>query len=160
MADFQLKTTSPDATERVGERLASYLIPGDCIPLIGEMGSGKTRFVNGVARGLEVQSPVSSPTFTLINRYSGKIPLFHIDLYRLSKEGELDDLGLDEILTGNGVTLIEWPELAECTLPKIPLRIRFKWEMKDEGTRILSFYKAESRFDAFFKELVRANPRD
>ncbi|MDX1520881.1 MAG: tRNA (adenosine(37)-N6)-threonylcarbamoyltransferase complex ATPase subunit type 1 TsaE [Anaerolineae bacterium] len=106
-------------TQRLGLRLAQFLEPGDVIALIGDLGSGKTRWVQGVCRGLGVDDsvPVISPTFTLINEYEGQLPIYHIDLYRLTDTNEMLNLGLEDYLFGAGVTLIEWADRAETLLP-------------------------------------------
>ena len=98
-------------TEAAGERLAATLAPGDVILLHGPLGAGKTAFVRGLARGLGADpDDVSSPTFTLIQEYrGGKMPLFHVDLYRL-ESSEVDDLGLDELMSGQAIVAIEWAE--------------------------------------------------
>ena len=104
------------ATERLGEALGRLAAPGDVIALHGELGSGKTTLVRGLARGLGVppDEPVVSPTFTLINEYvGGRLPLFHLDLYRVSG-GEQEGLGLDEYLYGDGVAAVEWAERREA----------------------------------------------
>lgn len=103
-------TTSEAGTAAAGERLASSLGPGDIVLLHGDLGAGKTAFVRGLARGLGADpDEVSSPTFTLVQEYRGRITLFHVDLYRL-EEQEVDDLGLEELILGDGVVAIEWAE--------------------------------------------------
>jgi len=93
-----------------GERLAARLGPGDVILLYGELGAGKTAFVRGLARGLGAsESEVSSPTFTLIQEYTGRVTLYHVDLYRLEPT-EVEDLGLEELVSGDGIVAIEWAE--------------------------------------------------
>src|SRR5439155_7242678 len=100
-----LVTRTPAATERAARRLARLVEPGDVIGLVGELGAGKTLFVKGLAAGLGLDPRyVSSPTFTLIQSYSGgRLPLHHVDLYRLEQAAELDELGLPELLAGEGV---------------------------------------------------------
>lgn len=103
-------TESEEQTAAVGERLAGNLGPGDVVLLFGDLGAGKTAFVRGLARGLGASGDdVSSPTFTLVQEYPGRIQLFHVDLYRL-EPAEVDDLGLDELVAGDGVVAIEWAE--------------------------------------------------
>lgn len=103
-------TTSEAETAAAGERLAQSLGPGDVVLLYGDLGAGKTAFVRGLARGVGADpDEVSSPTFTLVQEYAGRITLFHVDLYRLD-EKEVDDLGLDELVLGDGVVAIEWAE--------------------------------------------------
>jgi tRNA threonylcarbamoyladenosine biosynthesis protein TsaE len=111
-------TTSEQETATVGRELAATLSAGDVVLLIGDLGAGKTAFVKGLAEGLGIgRDAVSSPTFTLIQEYrGGRLPLFHVDLYRLNDAREIDDLGLDEIADA-GVLAIEWAE-------KLPARLR------------------------------------
>ncbi|MGB3974921.1 MAG: tRNA (adenosine(37)-N6)-threonylcarbamoyltransferase complex ATPase subunit type 1 TsaE [bacterium] len=146
---------SPEQTRSIGERCSFYLQAGDCIPLIGELGSGKTCFAQGVAKGLGVppHTPVNSPSFTLVNHYDARIPLYHVDLYRLESERELDDLEMNDIIFGDGITLIEWPQLILPKLHSVPLTVDFFWDMTAETTRILTFSSVEKRFNSFFLEL-------
>jgi tRNA threonylcarbamoyladenosine biosynthesis protein TsaE len=103
-------TGSEEETSAAGEALARSLSPGDVVLLYGELGAGKTAFVRGLARGLGTDpAEVSSPTFTLIQEYRGRVPLFHVDLYRLHEQ-EVDDLGLEELVLGGGIVAIEWAE--------------------------------------------------
>ena len=106
----EILTQGEDETSNVGELLARTLRPGDVVLLYGELGAGKTAFVRGLARGLGADPEgVSSPTFTLIQEYLGRIPLYHVDLYRLQPQ-EIPDLGLDDLMLGNGVVAIEWAD--------------------------------------------------
>jgi tRNA threonylcarbamoyladenosine biosynthesis protein TsaE len=103
-------TASEEETAAVAERLARRLRPGDVVLLYGELGAGKTAFVRGLARGLgAADSEVSSPTFTIIQEYAGRVPLYHVDLYRL-EPAEVEDLGLDELVSSDGIVAIEWAE--------------------------------------------------
>jgi tRNA threonylcarbamoyladenosine biosynthesis protein TsaE len=103
-------TETEEQTSAAGERLASTLHAGDVVLLFGDLGAGKTAFVRGLARGLGADpEDVSSPTFTLVQEYHGRLALFHVDLYRL-EEREVDDLGLEELVFGDGVVAIEWAE--------------------------------------------------
>ena len=109
-ASARVMTRSPAATRRLAARLGRAGAPGDVIALVGELGAGKTTFVSGLAEGLGVPrgTRVTSPTFTLINEYAGRLPLYHIDFYRLEGGADLDELGLDEYLARGGVCAIEW----------------------------------------------------
>ncbi|MBI5886711.1 MAG: tRNA (adenosine(37)-N6)-threonylcarbamoyltransferase complex ATPase subunit type 1 TsaE [Deltaproteobacteria bacterium] len=118
-----IQTNSPEETEALARGIARSLKPGACIGLIGELGAGKTCFVHGIAAGLGVSGYIKSPSFTIINIYEGgRLPLYHIDLYRLSGvPEELRDAGLEDYIYGEGISVIEWvdkaPELeAECDL--------------------------------------------
>lgn len=128
-------TTSPAETEQVGERLARELRAGDVVALSGDLGAGKTCFVRGIARGLGVTQPVSSPTFVLVNQYRGRVPVFHIDAYRTQTLGELIDLGFDEYVASDGVTLIEWADKVGPLLPVRTIQVRIEG-LGDEPRRI------------------------
>jgi tRNA threonylcarbamoyladenosine biosynthesis protein TsaE len=108
---------SAEETERAGERLGERLGPGSVVALSGELGTGKTCFVRGLARGLGVSQTVSSPTFVLVNHYHGRVPLFHVDAYRTQSLTELLDLGLDDYLGSDGITVIEWADKLRPLLP-------------------------------------------
>lgn len=110
--DRKMISRSEDQTRKIGEKLAAFLVEGDVVFLIGELGAGKTHLTKGLALGLGLDSDheVTSPTFTLINQHEGEKRLYHIDLYRLEYPAELDDLGLEEILGGDGVSVVEWPD--------------------------------------------------
>src|ERR1700676_3645859 len=103
----QLITTSPAETEPAGERLGKRLRTGDVVLLTGELGAGKSTFVRGVTRGAGSAAPVASPTFQLVRVYPGRLQLAHVDLYRIERDTELSDLGLEE-LAGQGAVVIEW----------------------------------------------------
>jgi len=112
MNSFSVVTHSDPETRRWGTRLARLLCGGEIIGLIGELGAGKTCFVRGVAEGLEVSKNawIRSPSFTLINEYEGRLPIYHIDLYRMGSREETEGLNLREYLYGDGVSLVEWFE--------------------------------------------------
>ena len=128
MISAALKTTDPGQTKALGDRLGRILAPGDVIFLIGELGTGKTVLVKGMAKGLGAdEESVTSPTFTLINEYQGRdMPLYHIDLYRVEDPLDLDNIGLDEILGGDGAAAVEWPERFESRLAPPILKIFIK----------------------------------
>ena len=100
-------TASPEETAAAGERLAAVLGPGDVVALTGELGAGKTCFVQGLVRGLGATTAATSPTFVLVNEYRGRLPVHHVDVYRTQSLSELLDFGLEELLDSDGVTLIE-----------------------------------------------------
>lgn len=119
-------TRSPEETRAVARRLGATLGPGDVVACYGELGSGKTCFIQGLAEGLGVEGPVTSPTFILIGEYRGRLPVFHVDLYRLESLEEILTLGVEECLYGQGVTLIEWAEKLEPLLPPHAIRVRIR----------------------------------
>lgn len=108
---------SPEETRALGERLGAGLQPGTVVACIGELGAGKTCFLQGLARGLGVTADVTSPTFVLVNQYRGRLPIFHLDAYRTEALTEVLELGLEEMMHGDGVTVIEW---ADKILPLLP----------------------------------------
>lgn len=146
---------SETQTRRLGARLADMLNPGDVLALIGELGTGKTRWVQGVCQGLGVTEPVISPTFTLVNEYQGRLPVFHVDLYRLTGAAEALTFGLEDYLYDDGVTLIEWADRAASLLPEQLLTIEMyhldetkrRIVLRPEGERfveLIKIYKAEA----------------
>lgn len=117
------KTTTPEETRRFGEALGQVLEPGDLLALVGGLGAGKTCLSQGILAGIGVKGPVSSPTFTIVNEYQGRLPVYHLDVYRLEDPTELEDLGYEELFYGDGVTVIEWADKVEELLPREHLRI-------------------------------------
>lgn len=113
----ELTTDSETETKRLAASLAPYLRAGDVISLTGDLGAGKTRFVQGLAAGLGIKESITSPTFTIIKQYRGRLPLYHFDVYRLSGPGELEPLGYEEYFYGDGVTVIEWGDKIKAFLP-------------------------------------------
>jgi tRNA threonylcarbamoyladenosine biosynthesis protein TsaE len=112
-----LTSASPEDTQAAGERLAQMLAPGDVIALTGELGAGKTCFVQGLARGLGATTWATSPTFVLINEYRARLPIHHVDAYRVSGPAEMIDIGLLDLIDADGITVIEWPERVRSLLP-------------------------------------------
>ncbi|MDA3938640.1 MAG: tRNA (adenosine(37)-N6)-threonylcarbamoyltransferase complex ATPase subunit type 1 TsaE [Spirochaetia bacterium] len=110
-------SNSPGESIRIGKNLANKLKPGTIIALQGTLGSGKTTFVKGIALGLDITDEVTSPTYTIISEYSGKIDLFHMDLYRIESYEEFELLGTDEFMYSKNITIIEWSEKITEYLP-------------------------------------------
>lgn len=126
MEAARYRTASPEETERLGEELAATLGEGSLVALVGELGGGKTRFVAGIAKGLGSKGFVKSPSFTIINIYEGgRLPLYHIDLYRLGSLAELHGAGLDEYLYGKGVAAVEWADKAPELLEECSVVVSF-----------------------------------
>jgi len=114
----ELVSQNADETRRIGRELASELKPGDCIVLVGNLGAGKTTFVQGLAEGLGILASVVSPTFTLMREYQGRLPLYHVDAYRIKHLDELREIGLEDTMLAEGIVAIEWGEKASGLLPK------------------------------------------
>ena len=129
MKRVYIESRTAGQTRRVGRLLGRYLDPGSLIALSGGLGTGKTEFIKGLAKGLGVQAGcyVSSPSFVLINEYPGRIPLYHIDLYRLSGGSDVEEMGLEEYVYGQGVTAIEWAEKAAPLIPSQRFWIDIRW---------------------------------
>jgi tRNA threonylcarbamoyladenosine biosynthesis protein TsaE len=133
---------SPDATRRLGEAIGAAAAPGDVILLSGELGAGKTLFVQGIARGLAYEGNVSSKSFVLMGEYHGRITLYHADLYRLVTPEEVEDLALAEI-TADGVLAVEWPERGGWAVPDADLEVAF--EVLSPDQRLLHLSPKSSR---------------
>jgi tRNA threonylcarbamoyladenosine biosynthesis protein TsaE len=119
-------STSPEETQAAGERLAQTLGPGAVVALAGELGAGKTCFVQGLARALGVTTRATSPTFVLVNEYRGRLPIHHVDAYRVSNVAELIDVGLLELIDGEGVTVVEWADKALSVLPARTIHVHIE----------------------------------
>ena len=116
---MKVVSRSAQETQALGERLGARLGRGDVVACVGPLGAGKTCFLQGLARGLGVMADVTSPTFVLVNQYQGRLPVYHVDAYRTGSLTELVDLGLEEMLHGEGVTVVEW---ADKLVPLLPPR--------------------------------------
>lgn len=114
-----IETKSAKETFELGVRIGKSCVPGEVYTLIGDLGVGKTVFTQGLAQGLEIEEPISSPTFTIVQVYEeGRIPFYHFDVYRIGDIEEMDEIGYEDYVYGNGVCLIEWANLIEEILPK------------------------------------------
>ncbi|MBW1867299.1 MAG: tRNA (adenosine(37)-N6)-threonylcarbamoyltransferase complex ATPase subunit type 1 TsaE [Deltaproteobacteria bacterium] len=124
---YQVVSNSPKQTRALGRKIGQLLSDGSVLALRGDLGSGKTVFVQGLAEGLDVPGTcyVTSPTYTLINEYPGRLPLFHVDLYRLNEPLDMEEIGLYDILREKNVTAIEWAERLEGDLPREYLSLDF-----------------------------------
>ena len=151
MESFTL--TNRDATFALGKKIGQQLVAGDVLVLDGDLGAGKTTFTKGLAAGLEIPDINKSPTFTIIHEYQdGRLPLYHMDAYRL-ENGGAEDLGLEEYFDGDGVSVVEWAEFMEDELPADFLAIHFK-RTDDDNTRVLEFEPHGQHFDQIVKSVV------
>ena len=119
-------SNSEELTIKIGEELGKLLNPGTIIALRGELGSGKTVLVKGIARGLDVKEEPNSPTFVIMNAYEGRIPLYHFDLYRISGKDELEGIAYEDFFFGDGVTVVEWADCVEDVFPENTIKIEIK----------------------------------
>lgn len=108
---------SAEETVELGQKLGQILNKGDTVCLTGDLGTGKTAFTGGIAKALEIEGYITSPTFTIVNEYEGKLPLYHFDVYRIGNAGDMFETGYDEYISGDGITVIEWAELIKEILP-------------------------------------------
>lgn len=154
---LELVSHSPEETQRVGEVLGRNASSGDIILLVGELGAGKTCLTQGIARGLGVKEPARSPTFVLVSQYRGRLPLYHADLYRVNNVEEVWDLGLDDYLFGEGITVVEWAEKAPEVFPSEHLLI--KLEYLGENERRLTLVSQNVRGRKLLKAVREAGIR-
>ena len=131
------RTHSPEETQEIGVRIGAQLSPGDVVALIGDLGVGKTCLTQGIARGAGVcqDETVNSPSYILINEYEGKIPIYHIDLYRLERLEDIVALGLEDYLEGDSICVIEWADRMGELLPESHIQVKITVE--DEFTRAI-----------------------
>ncbi|MBI5682540.1 MAG: tRNA (adenosine(37)-N6)-threonylcarbamoyltransferase complex ATPase subunit type 1 TsaE [Deltaproteobacteria bacterium] len=135
-------TNSQEETRKLGKKIGAKLKAGDVIALIGDLGSGKTTFVQGLAKGLGVNELVKSPSFTIVNEYKGRMPLYHIDIYRLGSVSELTEAGIEDFFYTDVVTVVEWAEKGLPLLP--PEYILIKFYYTGENSRQIEITKAVS----------------
>jgi tRNA threonylcarbamoyladenosine biosynthesis protein TsaE len=153
MAVLKLKTNNPGQTQLLGRHLGKVVLKGDLILLEGELGTGKTCLVQGIAHELGITQYAFSPSFVLIREYHGKLPLYHIDLYRLDNMAEIDDLGLEEYLYGDGICVIEWAEKGLPVLPQNHLLVKMKYVLTSETQRTISIYPRGDHYLELIKKL-------
>jgi tRNA threonylcarbamoyladenosine biosynthesis protein TsaE len=157
MTKHTVKTNSPDETTKLAVRLGELVKPGDVITLEGDLGAGKTAFTKGLAKGMGIRKNVNSPTFTIMKEYrDGRLPLYHMDVYRMDDSDE--DLGFDEFFEGEGVTVVEWAHLIQEQLPPNRLGIRIL-RVEDESREII-FEPIGDHYLGICKELIDESNSD
>ncbi len=149
-----LVTRSVEETVALGESIGALASAGDFIALRGELGSGKTHFAQGVAAGLGVapSTHVTSPTYTLMNSYAGRLPLYHFDLYRLAGDQDVAELGFEEYFYGIGVCVVEWAERLQHFLPEERMTVIFSY--LDENVRSITIEPHGVRYEELLKNLL------
>lgn len=150
MEPLIITTQSEEETKQFAEKLAERLQPNDVLTLEGDLGAGKTTFTKGLAKGLGIKRVVNSPTFTIIKEYAGRLPLYHMDVYRLEESDE--DLGFDEYFEGDGVTVVEWAQFISDQLPNDYLSMTIK--RVDETKREIILTPHGQRYETLCKELT------
>lgn len=154
MAELKVQSRSVADTHRWARRLARIVQPGDVLALKGDLGAGKTTFTQAFADELGVEAVVNSPTFTLIKEYHGRLMLYHMDLYRLEDEADIQAMGLDEYFYGDGVCVIEWPERLGPELPDDAITLEIGHVSADE--RSIRIVGRHGRGRERIKELATA----
>jgi len=154
---LQLVSSSPEHTQELGAHIGRLSIAGDVFLLVGNLGAGKTCLTQGIARGLEIEENATSPSFIVVRELYGRLTLYHMDLYRLDRIEEIADLGLDDYLYGNGVSVIEWAEKGSSVLPAEHLLIEISY-LSDTG-RSLHLKPRGKRYNEMVKKLKKL-PRD
>jgi tRNA threonylcarbamoyladenosine biosynthesis protein TsaE len=153
MQKIELVSDSTEQTQKLGHQLGELAQAGDIFLLTGNLGSGKTCLTQGIARGLEVKSNVISPSFVLVREHYGRIPLYHIDLYRLDNTGEIVNLGLEQYLEGDGLCVIEWAEKGISVFPAEHLLISLKYI--SETKRNIVIQGKHGRYTGLVEKLQR-----
>ncbi|QXM05206.1 tRNA (adenosine(37)-N6)-threonylcarbamoyltransferase complex ATPase subunit type 1 TsaE [Crassaminicella indica] len=148
---MKIISNSEQKTYALGYKLGTLLKASDVVCLTGDLGAGKTTISKAIAKGLEVDECVTSPTFTIIHEYEGRIPLYHFDVYRIGEIEEMEDLGYEEYFYGEGVCLIEWASQIEELIPKEHLWIHIK--KVDENTREIEINGTSEHFQTIIEEL-------
>ena len=141
-----------EQTRDIGFKLGRLLTSKSVICLIGDLGAGKTTMTQSLAKSLEVDDYITSPTFTIVNEYEGKMPLYHFDVYRIGSSDEMYDIGFDEYINGDGVCIIEWANLIEDILPDEYLYIEMNY--KETGREMILTPKGE-KYEEIVKELTK-----
>jgi tRNA threonylcarbamoyladenosine biosynthesis protein TsaE len=151
MNQLELITRSPEETQKFGTRLGKIAQPGDVFLLVGKLGAGKTCLTQGIAWGLNIEEYAASPSFVVIRELEGRLPLYHIDFYRLDNLEEIAELGLDDYLYGNGVSVVEWAEKGLSLLPPEHLLIEMSYVADTE--RRLKLKPSGKRYQKMVAEL-------
>ena len=148
---FDININNLAETQALAQKLAEIVEPQDTITLEGDLGAGKTTFTQAFAKGLGITRTVNSPTFTIMKQYNGRLPLNHLDVYRLEDSDE--DLGWDEIFYGDAVTVVEWAHLIERDLPSERLAIEIR--RVDENARVITLIPYGKRYELLCEELLK-----
>ncbi|RCX12743.1 tRNA threonylcarbamoyladenosine biosynthesis protein TsaE [Anaerobacterium chartisolvens] len=152
----RFKTFSEQETKDVGWSLGKLLKAGDLVCLKGDLGAGKTAFTYGIARAAGVQGYITSPTFTIVNEYNSSIPLYHFDVYRISDAEEMFDIGLEEYIGGEGISVIEWADLIQEVLPEEYIAVRISKEPSEgDNARIIEVEFRGAKYQGYEDALNR-----
>lgn len=152
---FELISDSAENTKKLARNLSDHLRPGDLISLTGDLGAGKTCFTQGLAEGLKTDRPASSPTFTIIRVHSGRLPLYHFDLYRIDNARQLENIGYEEYFFGDGVTVVEWGDKMSQLLPADHLTLEMHRLAGADNIRKIKVISSADRSGALAREMLK-----
>jgi len=156
--EFCFVSRSAARTRKLGRALAAHVRPGDLLCLMGDLGAGKTTFVQGLAAGLGAQELATSPSFVLLHEYHGRLPVFHLDLYRVT--GDLTEIGIDDILSSAGVVVVEWAERLPLRFCDEALEVEFQFDDADRNVRHISMRTSGGRGQHLLNRFVRKSNAD
>ncbi len=139
-------------TKEIGYKLGNLLTPESTICLVGDLGAGKTTITQSIAKALEVEDYITSPTFTIVNEYEGKMPLYHFDVYRIGSSDEMYDIGYEDYINGQGVCIIEWSNLIEDILPDEYLKIELSYK---DMSREMTLTPVGKKYEEIVEELIK-----
>lgn len=150
MKYLEVKTDSPEATHELGEKLGKAAEENMVFLLAGDLGAGKTTLTQGIAKGLNIKRNVTSPTFTILKIYQGRMPLYHIDAYRL--EDMVQDLGFEELMEDDGLTVIEWSQFVSYLIPDEYLKVTIN--LQEEDSRLFVFEACGEKYEKLLEEIA------
>ena len=151
---FEIHTTSQEETMELGKRLGEKVFANSCVVLEGDLGAGKTTLTKGIALGLGIDRVIKSPTYTLIREYrKGRLPLFHMDMYRIEESGGASEVGLEEYFYADGVCVVEWAQYIEDELPSTFLKVQIDRVEDDESKRLIRLVPHGKEYEEFIKKL-------
>ena len=151
---FEIHTTSQEETMELGKRLGEKVFANSCVVLEGDLGAGKTTLTKGIALGLGIDRIIKSPTYTLIREYrKGRLPLFHMDMYRIEESGGASEVGLEEYFYASGVCVVEWAQYIEDELPSTFLKVQIDRVGDDESKRVICLVPHGKEYEEFINKL-------
>ena len=155
---FDILTTSQEETMALGKRLGEKIFANSCVVLEGDLGAGKTTLTKGIALGLGIDRVIKSPTYTLIREYcKGRLPLFHMDMYRIEESGGASEVGLEEYFYAGGVCVVEWAQYIEDELPSTFLKVQIDRVEDDESKRVIRLVPHGKEYEEFIQTLEASN---
>ena len=155
---FEIHTTSQEETMELGKNLGEKVFANSCVILEGDLGAGKTTLTKGIALGLGIDRVIKSPTYTLIREYrKGRLPLFHMDMYRIEESGGASEVGLEEYFYAGGVCVVEWAQYIEDELPQAFLKVQIDRVEDDESKRVIRLVPHGKEYEEFIQTLEASN---